>query len=156
MAEVKRILVVDDDEKVVSTISSYLVLKGYSVDTAKTGQEAITKCQKHFFNLAILDIRLPDMEGTQLLTQLRHLEPRMMNIMLTGYPGFENSVESLNKGADAYIVKPVELEVLLKVIADKLGEQTEALKMDQKKIVEYIKSRGRELDQQTGLDKIQS
>ena len=46
--------------------------------------------------------------------------------------------------------------MLLKVIADKLGEQTEALKMDQKKLVEYIKSRGRELDQQTGLDKIQS
>ena len=115
---------VDDDDKVVSTISSYLVLKGYSVGTASTGQEAITKCREHFFNLAILDIRLPDMEGTQLLTQLRHSEPRMMNIMLTGYPGFENSVESLNKGADAYIVKPVELEVLLKVIADKLGEQS--------------------------------
>ena len=146
MAEAKRILVVDDDEKVVSTISSYLALKGYSVETARTGQEAITKSQTEFFNLAILDIRLPDMEGTQLLTELRHLEPRTMNIMLTGYPGFENSVESLNKGADAYIVKPVELDVLLKVIEDKLGEQTEALKMDQKKLVEYIKSRSRELD----------
>ena len=151
MAEAKRILVVDDDEKVVSTISNYLILKGYGVEVAKTGQEAMAKCRSHFFNLAILDIRLPDMEGTQLLTQLRGLEPRMMNIMLTGYPGFENSVESLNKGADAYIVKPVELEGLLKVIEDKLVEQTEALKMDQKKIVEYIKSRSREIDQQNSV-----
>jgi len=151
MAEAKRILMVDDDEKVISTISNYLVLKGYGVDVAKTGQEAIAKSQSHFFNLAILDIRLPDMEGTQLLTRLRDLEPRMMNIMLTGYPGFENSVESLNKGADAYIVKPVELEGLLKVIEDKLVEQTEALKMGQKKLVEYIKSRSRELDQQNSV-----
>ncbi len=149
----KRILVVDDDEKVVKTISSYLSLKGYSVDTAGTGKEAIAKSKEHIYNLAVLDIRLPDMEGTDLLTELRRSEPKMMKIMLTGYPGYESSVESLNKGADAYLVKPVMLEELLKVVETKLKEQEDALAMDQKKLVEYIESRGREISQEKKPEK---
>ncbi len=145
----KRILLVDDDEQILNILSSYLSSEGFMVDTARSGEEAISKLRKQFYNLAILDIRLPDMEGTELLTKLRKSEPRMMKIMLTGYPGFENSVESLNKGADAYLVKPVELEALLKVIEEKLDEQDYVLKMDQKKLVEYIESRSRELDQKT-------
>lgn len=66
----KRILVVDDDEEVRKTLLSYLTLKGYDVDIAKTGHEAIEKSEKRFFNLAVLDIKLPDMEGTELLSKM--------------------------------------------------------------------------------------
>lgn len=64
--------------------------------------------------------RLPDMEGTELLTKMHRDTPKMMKIMITWYPPLENAVEAVNKGADAYIIKPVKLEEVLKVIEEKL------------------------------------
>jgi DNA-binding NtrC family response regulator len=144
----KRILLVDDDEAVLRSIGDYLVLKGYIVDTAKTGKEAIEKSKKGFFNLAILDIRLPDMDGTELLTKMRDTEPKMIKVMLTGYPNSENAIDSVNKGADAYLVKPVQLERVLKLIGQKLEEQDKESKMDRDKLVKYIQSRDKEFGQE--------
>jgi len=141
----KTILIVDDDEKVLKTISKYLASKGYAVETATTGREALQKSGSQFFNLAILDIRLPDMEGTRLLTELCETEPKMKKIMLTGYPSMDNAVESLNKRADAYVIKPIEPKKLLTLIEEKLAEQEEELKMDRKKLVTYIESRDKEM-----------
>lgn len=143
----KRILIVDDDESVLKGIGDYLSLKGYTVDKAKTGKDAIKKSQANFFNLAILDIRLPDMEGVELLTKMRETEPRMIKVMLTGYPGMENAIDSLNRRADAYLIKPVRLEKLLELIEQKLGEQAKETKMDKDKMVSYIESRDKEFDE---------
>ena len=118
----KRILLVDDDEAIVETIHEYLSLSGYDVDVAKTGKEALIKAKDHHYDIAILDIHLPDMDGTELLTKLPPSEPKTMKIMLTGYPNYYSSAEVLNLGADAYLVKPVELERLLSVIEEKLKE----------------------------------
>jgi len=142
----KRILVVDDDEAVLKSIRDYLALKGYRVDTAKTGKEAIEKSKKSFFNLAILDIRLPDMEGTELLTKMHDTEPEMIKVILTGYPSKENAIDSLNKRADAYLVKPVQLEEVVRLIEQKLGEQEKETKMDKDKMVRYIESRDKEFE----------
>jgi DNA-binding NtrC family response regulator len=140
----KTILVVDDDETVLKSISKYLASKGYGVETATTGREAVEKSKKCFINLAILDIRLPDMDGTELLTRMTETEPKMKKIMLTGYPSLENAAESVNKQADAYILKPVDLKKLSRVIEQKLVEQEQELKMDRKQLVTYIKSRDKE------------
>ena len=145
MTQTKRtILVVDDDERVLNVISRYLTSKGYVVETAKTGREAIQKSRSRFFNLAILDIRLPDMEGTELLTKMDENEPKMKKIMLTGYPNLENAMESVNKRADAYVVKPAEPKKLLTLVEEKLAEQEQELKLDCKKLVTYIQTRDKE------------
>jgi DNA-binding NtrC family response regulator len=143
----RRILIVDDDEAVLESIGDYLALKGYTVDTAKTGAEAIEKSKKGFFNLAILDIRLPDMEGTELLTKMHNTEPKMIKVMLTGYPNSQNAIDSVNRGADAYLVKPVQLEKLFKLVEQKLAEQDKETKMDRDKLVNYIESRDKEFDE---------
>lgn len=135
---------VDDDETVLKSMSKYLASKGYGVETATNGREAIEKSEKCFINLAILDIRLPDMDGTELLTSMSETEPKMKKIMLTGYPSLENAAESVNKQADAYILKPVDLKKLFRVIEQKLMEQEQELKMDRKQLVTYIKSRDKE------------
>ena len=140
----KRILIVDDDETVCKKIADYLVLKGYAVETAATGKEAIEKSKNQFFNVAILDIRLPDMEGTALLTKISETEPKVRKIMLTGYPSIENTVESLNKHADAYVIKPADPRKLLKLIEEQLSEQEAQLKMDRRKLVTYIESRDKQ------------
>ena len=72
--------------------------------------------------------------------------PKMMKIMITGYPSLENAVEALNQGADAFIIKPVKPEKLLALIEEKLEEQSQAEKMTEKKMTEWIKTRVRKLE----------
>jgi DNA-binding NtrC family response regulator len=142
----KSILIVDDDKAVLGVIKDILELQGYRVDTAETGQEALEKTKTRYYNLALLDIKLPDIEGTQLLTRMHRDMPKMMKIMITGYASLENAVESLNLGADAYLMKPIEAEKMLKVVEDKLKVQEEAESMSQEKVTEWIKSRIRKIE----------
>jgi DNA-binding response OmpR family regulator len=139
--EKKSILIVDDDETILRSLESIFELEGYAVDTAETGWQAIEKSRIRIFNLALLDIKLPDMEGTELLTKMHGTMPRMMKIMLTGYPSLENAVKSLNLGADAYAMKPVDPEKLLKVVKAKLREQSEVESMSEERIIEWVQTR---------------
>jgi len=88
-----RILIVDDDESVRETFTAILEENGYIVDTAECGREAIEKSHKNFYNAAFIDIRLPDMEGTELLTAMKESMPKMRKIMITGFPALQNAVE---------------------------------------------------------------
>ena len=139
------ILIVDDNENILETLSAILEEKGYRTDTAKNGREAIEKSKTNFYNVALLDIRLPDIEGTKLLTKIEESSPRMVKIMITGYASLENAVEALNLGADGYIMKPVDPENLLKVINEKMKAQRKAEKMSQEKVTEWIETRARKL-----------
>ena len=140
------ILIVEDDTNIRVPLSTLLQQRGYNTDTAKTGEEAIQKSKGKFYHLALLDIKLPDMEGTKLLTTMHDNLPKMVKIMITGYPSLENAVEALNNGADAYIIKPVKLEKLLALIEEKLEEQRQAEKMTEEKVAEWIKTRVRKIE----------
>lgn len=122
MSEKKRILVVDDDINVRDQLNDYLTAEGYNVDTAETGEEAINKATKNFFDLTLLDIKLQDMTGAEVLRKIRDKSPRTIVIMVTGYPSIDNTVESLNLGANAYIVKPIKPDELLQYITAKFKE----------------------------------
>ena len=143
-----RILIVEDDDNIRETLSEILKQQAYEVDTAKTGQEAIQKSQTKFFNLALFDIKLPDIEGTKLLTAINETLPKMRKIMVTGYPSLENAIESLNQGADAYIIKPVKPEKLLALIKEQLDKQNQNDKITESKVTEWIKTRARKLENQ--------
>jgi len=145
MKERARILVVDDDESIRSVLSTVLEEKGYKVDTARNGREAIEKSKHRFYNLALIDIRLPDMEGTLLLEELKETVPEMVKIILTGYPSLSNAIEAVNKGADRYLVKPVDPEVLDKVIKEHLKKQEEARMFSEEKVAQFIETRARKL-----------
>jgi DNA-binding NtrC family response regulator len=144
----ESILIVDDNEGILETLSAILEEKGYRTCTAKNGREAIEKSKTNFYNVALLDIRLPDIEGTKLLTKIEETSPRMVKIMITGYASLENAVEALNLGADAYIMKPVDPENLLKVINEKLKAQRETEKMSQEKVAKWIETRARDLSKE--------
>ena len=142
--EKKRILVVDDEKAVLESFKEILELKGYSVDTAETGREAIEKSKASFYNLALLDIRLPDMEGTELLAKMKETTPKMVKIMVTGYPSLQNAIEAVNKGANGYVVKPVSMDELLNKVKEHLQKQEEAQKYSEEKVKEYIETRARQ------------
>jgi DNA-binding NtrC family response regulator len=87
------------------------------------------------------------MEGTKLLTTIHITLPKMIKIMITGYPSQENAVDALNLGADAYIIKPAKPEELLTLIEEKLEEQRQREKMTEEKVTEWIKTRARKLEE---------
>lgn len=145
MAEQARILIVDDDESIRKTLATILEEKGYVVETAKSGKEAIEKSKAKFFNLALIDIRLPDMEGTKLLSAMKETTPRMIKVIVTGYPSLQNAVEAVNMGGDAYILKPLRIENLLNTIKEHLQKQQEARKYSEDKVAEFIETRAKEL-----------
>jgi DNA-binding NtrC family response regulator len=117
------ILIVDDNEGILETLSAILEMEGYRTDTAKNGMEAIEKSKMNFYDMALLDIRLPDVEGIKLLTKIEAIRPRIIKIIVTGSAPLENEIEAL-KLADAYILKPVNPENLLTIIKKKLKAQT--------------------------------
>jgi DNA-binding NtrC family response regulator len=116
LEEPLRILVIDDNEGVRTTLAAILEDEGYTVDTAENGKEAIEKSNADLYRVALIDFRLPDMQGTELLTALRETTPKMAKIMITGYPTLQNAVECVNKHADAYFIKPIDYETLLTTI----------------------------------------
>lgn len=143
--EKKRILIIEDDKVVLGNFRDILELEGYSVDTAESGKEAIDKSTANFYNLALIDIRLPDMEGTKLLTTMRDTVPRMVKIIVTGYPSLENAKEAVNKGADGYVVKPIlNIEEFLNTLKEHLKKQKEAQRYSEQKVAEYIETRAKE------------
>jgi DNA-binding response OmpR family regulator len=119
--EVSRtILVVDDDKSILRTFTRILQKQDYKVDTAETGKEAIEKAENKHYDLALVDIRLPDTDGTELLAKLKRQLQNTIKIMITGFPSIESGVKALDEGADAYLVKPVKPEDLLMLIKEKL------------------------------------
>ena len=94
-----------------------------AIETAKTGQEVIEKSNLTSYNLAIIDLRLPDTSGADLLTAMRETTPRMVKIMLTGNPSTGDRTEIIKESADDYLVKPVEIENLLRILKNHLEKE---------------------------------
>jgi len=146
MKEQARILVIDDDATVRRSHEAVLKANGYEVDVAENGKEAIAKSRAKLYNLALVDLRLPDMDGVELLTAMRETVPKMAKIIITGYPSQENTMEAVNRGADGYIVKPYTMEDLLRKIKEQLQKQREARKLSEEKVKEFIEARAEEYE----------
>jgi DNA-binding NtrC family response regulator len=119
----ESILVVDDDATVRKSLSSILSQEGYLVETVENGKEAIRSSEKSRFDIALVDIKLPDMKGTELLSRLKEKQPHLVMIVITGFPTLENAMETVNEGADGYILKPFDVQKLLEMIRKHLKRE---------------------------------
>ncbi len=140
-------MIVDDDESIRKVLKAILEEKGYRVDTADSGKKAIEKTEKAFYNLALIDIRLPDIEGVKLLSKIKETTPKMRKVIITGYPSLQNAVEAVNKGADAYIIKPLNIDEVLALIEEQLKKQREEEKFSEEKVAEFIETRIKQLEE---------
>lgn len=122
--EKAKVIIIEDDEEILGSLKEILRSEGYEVDAVTNGEEGIEKCRAESFDLALLDIKLPGIDGTKVLEILHKEFPNMIKIMITGYPSLENAVASLKKGADAYLMKPMNPVSLLKVIDEKMNERS--------------------------------
>ncbi len=148
MKERARILIVDDDESVRETFTAILEENGYDVDTAENGRDAVEKSNKSFYNAAFIDIRLPDMEGTELLSALKDTTPKMRKIIVTGYPALQNAIDAVNKNADAYVLKPPKMKEVLSLLKEHLEKQKEEKRASEEKVAEFIQKRAKEISEE--------
>jgi len=146
MGNPAKILVVDDDESIRKSLTAVLRDEGYAVDVAASGGEAIRKSEETVYNLALIDIKLPDMEGIDILTRMKDTVPKVRKIIMTGFPSVQNAIEAVNRKADAYLLKPVEVEKLLVTIREQLKLQENEKQYSEKKVAEFIETRVRELE----------
>ncbi len=144
LRNIERILLVDDDEAFLKVAQAILKSKGYSVDVAENGREALRKLNESVFSLVILDILLPDMSGIELLTSINRVQPEIISIISTGYSSIENSVQSLNLGAFAYLEKPLHPERLLDVI--RRGLEKKNLQQENRRLLRELEQRNRDLN----------
>lgn len=111
-----RILVADDEEALRTVLSSELEGEGYSVKNAADGQEAITILQKNSFDLILLDIKMPNVDGFEVLKFVKDTAPETKVVMLTGFADLKNAIESKKLGAEDFISKPYDLVDLLTTV----------------------------------------
>jgi len=112
-----RVLVVDDDCSVAETLRDLLRFKGFDVETAENGKQAIDLIKRpHHFDLMITDMRMPEMDGLELLKAIRQLKTDLPIIILTGYATVENGIHSMEQGAYDYLFKPFNIEELMQAM----------------------------------------
>jgi DNA-binding NtrC family response regulator len=119
-------LIVDDNPEIRNTLTLILENEGYLVQTAENGKKAIHMCDKTSFDVALIDIELPDIKGTELLHILAEKLPKMVRIIITGHPSIENAAKAVNEKADGYIMKPFNIPDLLGMIKRLTDEKTNA------------------------------
>jgi len=136
-----RILIVDDEKMIYSILAQRLAREGYSCVMANNGTEALGHFYKGNFSLIISDIRMPQMNGLELLKNVKAVRPNMMFIIMTAYPEIDMAVEAIRLGASDFILKPVDLELLVfsvkKALEQKnMEEKLESFYKNLKKLVE--------------------
>jgi putative two-component system response regulator len=132
-----QILIVDDDEQLTCLIARRLNQEGHTCVTASSGKDAIYQFHQDTFSLIILDIRMPEMDGLELLKRVKAFDPAVMVVMMTGYPEIDVAVEALRLGAHDLIIKPFDLESMVRRVENAL---------EKKKLQEQIDSYSNHLD----------
>jgi CheY-like chemotaxis protein len=112
----KRILVVDDDPDILQVLKDRLDSYGYTVETANDGREALEGLRRQAFDGVILDIRMPEIDGMEVLRQIRESHSVVPVVMITASTIQDRAVEAVGKGAQAYLLKPFNAAQLKQVV----------------------------------------
>ena len=113
MPEKTKVLIVDDEINLLKTLSDILNRNGYEVAVAKNGPSALSLIEKNGFDIALLDIRMPHMDGVELLERIKVQRPDIEVIIMTAYATIETAKRSIKLGAYDYIQKPLDIDEVL-------------------------------------------
>jgi DNA-binding NtrC family response regulator len=125
-----RILIVDDEERISSLLAKRFVMENYSCIIANTSKEALHHFYKNQFSLVICDVKMPQMDGLELLRKMKAFDPDMMMIMMTGYPDIDIVIKAMRMGAHDFLVKPFDLESMVSSVRTILEEKGLQQKVD--------------------------
>jgi len=124
-----RILVVDDDKELADTVEEFLLKMGYSVTAAYGGREALIRFREGDFRLVITDLKMPEIDGLELLKKVRMVDDKVVVIVVTGYGSIESAVNAIKDGAYDYIQKPFRMDELQIIIERALERHSLARKL---------------------------
>ena len=119
-----KILVIDDERAIRNTLKEILEMESHEVETAENGRIALDKAKQQQFDLIFSDIKMPEMDGMELLTALREAEIDSPVVMISGHGTIETAVECIKKGAFDFIIKPIDLNRLLITTKNALEKKT--------------------------------
>ncbi len=112
-----RLLVVDDEESVAVTMGAILEMDGYDVDVSMSGADALRKIRETSFDLVLTDLRLDDVDGLSIVSEICRVQPDTVSIILTGYASLESAIKALREGAYDYLIKPCDVDELRAIVA---------------------------------------
>jgi DNA-binding NtrC family response regulator len=119
-----KLLLVDDEIGYLEVLSKRLTRRGYKVTTASSGTEAIRALRQWEFDLAVVDLKMEDMDGIEVLKVFKKMDPSLRVIMLTGHGSERAARDGITQGAFDYLIKPVGLERLVETISAALASET--------------------------------
>jgi len=111
-----RILIVDDEEELVSTLGERLALRGFQIESATSGEDALRLVGKNDFNVLIVDVKMPGIDGLELTASVKHDKPELPVILLTGHGSVGEAERGMRVGAFEYVMKPIDIDALIEKI----------------------------------------
>ena len=111
-----RVLLVDDEVEFLEPMAARLARRGFECTSASSGAQALAALDRAAFDCAIVDVRMPDIDGLELLRRVRRTWPKMSVILLTGHASIELGVQGMELGAFEYLLKPVEIDELVDTV----------------------------------------
>jgi len=139
-----QILVIDDDPGMRSTLFDILEASDYLVKDYGKGKEALDWIKKNSFDIVLMDIKLPDIDGMKLLEEVRQINPEAAVVMITGYASLETAVDAMKQGAYAYIVKPFNVDEVKTIIQKALHQIR--LSRENQRLIDELQLTGRKLE----------
>jgi DNA-binding response OmpR family regulator len=138
-----RILVVDDEPRICHLIEELLKLEGYQIDVSFSGTDALEMIKKYNYQMLITDLKMPGIDGLELIQKAKEQNPEIRTIMVTGYTTVDTAVQSLRHGVDDYITKPFNIFELKKAVKQTL--HTRQVAMENVQLLEDLKKANSEL-----------
>ncbi|OGL42242.1 MAG: two-component system response regulator [Candidatus Schekmanbacteria bacterium RBG_13_48_7] len=139
----EKVLLVDDEEEFTSVLSERMESRGLNVDIADSGISALDKVHEHPYDVIILDLAMPGMDGIETLKRIRELNPDLQVILLTGHATLEKGVEAVKLGAMDFLEKPADIQQLMQKIKDaKANRMLLVQKKTEEKIKNILRTKG--------------
>jgi len=140
MSDNIRLLIVDDEARFLHTLEERLQMRGFDVTAVASGKKAIEAARVTRFDLALLDLKMPGMDGEEVLRILKEEHPLIEVIILTGHGSIESAVDCTKAGSHSYLQKPCETEELLEVLKDAYHKRVQRkLALDKEKVDELLR-----------------
>ncbi len=139
----EKILVVDDEPRMCESLHTLLTNSGYQVKTIQDGEEAVRLINENNFDLIVADIKMPKVDGVEILKKAKSKDKDNLVILMTGYGSLDSAIQAIEEGAYDYFLKPIEYEVLERAI--KRGLEKRKVDLERKKLLEELKDANEEL-----------
>lgn len=138
-----RVLLVDDEEEYLEAMAERMAARGLAVTIAKDGHRALELAAEQTFDIVMLDIQMPGIDGIETLARLRGRNPDLVVILVTGYGTIEKSVDAMKLGAADFVQKPADIEVLVAKAKEARAERLVLMEAkSEEKILQILKERG--------------